>query len=295
MTLDILAASYSPTDSAPPVLWTGNHSWMTRNFPMTTHYTFRLRDFPANKLQQFNTHRAFSRNVASGRAVPTDRILASIVLDERKGRERRWLAHTKQMQSYEPLSDYAAIQADKIWLAACDTAMEAARQLALLGVHKQQINTLLIPFKNVDIIFTSGLAGLQNFVKQRGNKYASDAMQEAATLIDRTVANSTPVPAAVHAPLRFSSDNDVRPSIARLARVSYAREEAGTEESNLALWRTLIEEDPQKDKVPHWSPLEHTLYATKDAYAKYANYQGFQSLRWRMEHGLTEEEIIKES
>lgn len=109
---------------------------------------YRLTTFevtiPRIVLSEFNTHRVFSRNSASSRAIPIEKRITQVESDpfipDSFGKNRAG------MQSSEELSDVEAEKARSVWLHARDHAVEQARELAKLGVHKQLANRLIEPF-----------------------------------------------------------------------------------------------------------------------------------------------------
>src|SRR4030095_12571639 len=88
--------------------------------------------FPRIVLAEFNTHRMFSRNSASSRAIPIpQRIMMALenpyVPDE-------FGSHKKGMQSGEALTGDAHEKSRSAWLRARDAAVEEAQALYELGV-----------------------------------------------------------------------------------------------------------------------------------------------------------------
>lgn len=85
--------------------------------------------FPRYVLSEFNTHRVFSRNSASSRAIPVKKQLRNLLSDpyvpDKFGRNQRG------MQSYAFLAGLQHDEATRIWLRARDRAATSAFELLL--------------------------------------------------------------------------------------------------------------------------------------------------------------------
>lgn len=102
---------------------------------------------------EFMTHRDFSRNGASGRAVPVQSVL------ERNETYVPQFKHNKPgMQPGDYLSAEKQAEAEKVWLKAVNACREAAAYLAdknSLNVHKQWPNRMIEWFGWIDVLVTS--------------------------------------------------------------------------------------------------------------------------------------------
>lgn len=96
-------------------------------------------------LSEFNTHRMFSRNSSSSRAIPVEKRIEAVETDpfipEVFGKNKKGM-----QASDEVLDDARIVLANHTWDMACKSAISRAKQLALLGVHKQLANRLIEPF-----------------------------------------------------------------------------------------------------------------------------------------------------
>ncbi len=126
--------------------------------------TTMLVTFPRYILAEFNTHRMFSRNTASSRAIPFDKMVDSI--QNNSFFPIAWQKDHKGMQGTEYL-DKLAGYAD--WEVARDCAIASARRLHDKGVTKQICNRLLEPFMWVTAIVTA--TEWENFFALRCPKY----------------------------------------------------------------------------------------------------------------------------
>lgn len=121
-------------------------------------------------LSEFNTHRMFSRNSASSRAIPYKKML------ERVQRNPfipvAWQKDHSGMQGTEYITDQNHINSCiSKWLKARNYALEVSENLSSFGVTKQICNRLLEPFLWHTVIITSGKEGLNNFFDLRCPKY----------------------------------------------------------------------------------------------------------------------------
>lgn len=99
------------------------------------------------------THRVFSRNAASSRAIPTARMLAAISEDCAKPAE--WRMNEPGMQGHTTANEVTVASAELIWHKAMSDAMRHAKALDALGLHKQHVNRVLAPFTHIRTVVTS--------------------------------------------------------------------------------------------------------------------------------------------
>jgi len=130
--------------------------------------------FPRIVLSEFNTHRMFSRNSASSRAIPVAKMIKEV--QENPFIPIAWQKAHKGMQGIEYKTNeeeigYCIYQ----WLNARDSAIKAAESLSVglneEGTTKQITNRLLEPFMWHKVIVTSGEQGLENFFNLRCPQY----------------------------------------------------------------------------------------------------------------------------
>jgi thymidylate synthase ThyX len=127
--------------------------------------------FPRIILAEFNTHRMFSRNSASSRAIPFEKMVKSV--EENPFIPIAWQKDHKGMQGTEYITDKNDIWLAKAnWLRARDYAVDYAKHNnEQIGVTKQLCNRLLEPFMWHTVIVTSGKEGLENFFNLRCPSY----------------------------------------------------------------------------------------------------------------------------
>jgi len=217
---------------------------------------------PRIVLAEFNTHRMLSRNSASSRAIPVEKMLKKV--QEDPFIPIYWGKNQKGMQAEEELSEELQNEAQKAWLAGRDFAVAAAGKLLELGIHKQVANRLLEPFLWHTIICTA--TELENFFNLRDHKMAQPEIRRGVQLMKECYAASIPQhvsPDCWHLPLvtgvdevtllreNFTWRQLAEISCARCARVSYLTHDGKRDpRKDLELCADLI-------KNGHMSPLEH--------------------------------------
>jgi thymidylate synthase ThyX len=221
------------------------------------------------------THRVFSRNVASNRAIPVKKLIASV--QDNPFIPERWPANKAGMQNDTWLEGDDAIGAEAQWLYARDAAVKFAKNLGEegYGVHKQITNRLLAPFLWTTAVITA--TDWNNFFGLRCHPAAQPEIQKIAYMMKEAYEQSliTNVREGEwHLPYiseetreqvidRFATgtctgdlDKFILPflqqvSIGRCARVSYLNHgENNTPEKDIELCQRLIESR-------HMSPTEH--------------------------------------
>ena len=237
--------------------------------------------FPRFVLAEFNTHRQFSRNSASSRAVPTSKMIERAERDPVLPLE--WGLNTPGMSARETLAADDANLARTVWLQARDAAVGHARRLAELKVHKQELNRILEPFLWHTVIVTA--TEWENFFELRCAVNAQPEIREAALRMREAMQVSRPhalEDGGWHTPL-IQDDERVldietrkRVSAARCARVSYLTHEGQREiAKDLELYERL-----KSDR--HLSPFEHIATPAADA-RFHANFRGWVQMRAKIE------------
>lgn len=147
--------------------------------------------FPRIVLAEFNTHRMFSRNSASSRAIPVEKMIQRVLDDPFI--PVWWGKNQKGMQAAEELSDVAEFipkfqevvsvraMSQRQWLYARDFAVKFVRQLQELDLHKQIANRLLEPWLWHTVIVTA--TEWDNFFALRCHKEAQPEIRVAADLM----------------------------------------------------------------------------------------------------------------
>ncbi len=281
--------------------------------------TFILR-LPRIVLAEFNTHRAFSRNSASSRAIPFEKMLEMVKNDPFV--PIRFQKDHKGMQGIEYYEgeDYNKCVLD--WLNARDSAVKAATSFEL-SVTKQLKNRLLESFMWHTVIVTA--SDYENFFALRAHKDAEIHIEALAYKMLEEYNKSVPKKLKSgqwHIPFgdkidesrlwdlvnswetdRYDEPKEVyfgsnekgfedakrKIAIARAARISYYNYDGKDDyEADIKLCDRLFGSIPR-----HLSPTEHVAQATDDD--KFiANFKGFKQYRYMFEdQNLNDDRVIK--
>ncbi len=243
--------------------------------------------FPRFILAEFNTHRVFSRNSASSRAIPVAKQLRRLLDDPYVPIE--FGSNKPGMQAGPALTGAARDAAEAEWLRARDDAVRHVLGLITspenvagfedlheclevaqgslkeppaewLNVHKQVANRLLEPFMWHTVIVSS--TTWENFFNLRCHPDAQPEIRLIAAKMRDAVEHSVPTrlePDEWHLPLVGEAEREeasspeelAKISIGRCARVSYLTH-AGTRDlsADITLYDRLLESG-------HMSPMEH--------------------------------------
>lgn len=126
--------------------------------------------FPKIILPEVLTHRMFSRNTSSSRAIPFKKMIEAV--KENPFIPYAWQKDHKGMQGDKYITDETTIsRLNTEWLRGRDKAVEYATYLHDLGLTKQLCNRLLDPYIWTRMIITTTTYGLENFFKLRAPKY----------------------------------------------------------------------------------------------------------------------------
>lgn len=224
--------------------------------------TFRLR-YPRIIHSEFMTHRVFSRNASSSRAIPISKLIDQVRTDPFV--PESWPSNRPGMQGGEPIAHPKAARA--LWLQAARHAANSAEALADFGVHKQLANRLLEPFLHIDVLVSS--TDYTNFFKLRCDAAAQPEIQKLALAMRHELERSIPIARPVHSP--FHPDPLV--ATGKCARVSYSKHDGAVDEyADRALAMKLL-------SSRHMSPFEHVARAGDGT----KNFRGWIQLREEVE------------
>lgn len=205
---------------------------------------------------EFMTHRQFSRNASSSRAIPVEKQIHQVF--NTPATPIHWGKNQPGMQARKEI-DFPTLAQD-IWKYASELAVDRAYELKDLDVHKQIVNRLLEPFQYIKVIVTA--TEYDNFFKLRCHEDAQPEMYELARCMKEAMDSSTPdvlEPGEWHLPYilnedcyKTTTDNFIKLSVARCARVSYLNHDNSNPniEKDIALADKLLE-------AGHMSPFEH--------------------------------------
>lgn len=234
---------------------------------------------PRIVIAEFNTHRVFSRNSASSRAIPFGKMLERVQMTPFIP-----IAFQKDhsgMQGTEYFEGVEEEQCKKQWLVARDKAVEASAMLSTNGVTKQLCNRLLEPFLWHTVIVTS--SDYENFFAIRAHEAAEIHIAKLAEIMLEQYNTSKPkelnsgewhipfgdmfdmnrIDEIIEADAVYHDDGSVigrdtimgKIAVARCARVSYMNFEGKDDyEADIKLFDRL-------SKMKHFSPFEHVAMA----------------------------------
>ena len=268
-------------------------------------WTFEL-TYPRYIHSEFMTHRQFSRNASSSRAIPVSKVIQQVV-------NNPVIPPKVYMNKAGMVGDVEASATDAeafrdLWVYAATNAVKTAECMAELGIHKQHINRILEPFQFIHVIVTA--TEWDNFFALRLASDAQPEMQDLANAIynemhkfkDKEFGYIThydgdgSLCSALNCDLNLitvpyitmddcellGDDYDfltiMKISAARCARVSYNNHDGSKPDihKDLELFERLY-------KGGHMSPLEHTCLRNI-YYVQSANLMGWESLRYLLEN-----------
>lgn len=242
-----------------------------------------LHRFPKCLQAQLNTHRVFSKNSASSRAIPVKKMIQRVVDDPFIP---TWTKNKRGM-SGDLVDDDTDFQFE--WLDHLNSTIKRAEKLAEMGAHKQNVNRLLEPFARIPILVTA--TEWDNFFDLRCNHDTQPEFQEIAIQIREEMKHSKGqilnpgdwhIPFTPLIPLAKTSldiKNALKVATARAARISYTTHDGQHSlERDLELHHRLL-----KDK--HLSPFEHCAIAIpmNEFDHPTANFRGWQQYRTILE------------
>lgn len=251
-------------------------------------------------LAEFNTHRVFSRNSASSRAIPFHKQLDRVKVNPAIPVE--WRAEQSGMQGGELLTGRDAEEAERQWLLGRNMAIKAAENLAALNVHKGVVNRILEPYMWHTVIVTA--TDWAGFWHQRCSILAQPEIRVAAEAMLAALNASTPKLRGEdewHLPYIQEDELHTLPNVAlkqvsaaRCARVSYLTHEGTRNVSkDLNLFDRLTSASPM-----HASPLEHVATPTPQdgsPLGSLGNFVGWQQFRHEVEfeHALERDSGVR--
>lgn len=231
-------------------------------------------------LAELNTHRAFSRNAASSRAIPVAKVIEQV--EQHPVMPVWWGKNQPGMQANEELTGAELAVAKAYWLQARDLAVEQAKLMQEAGVHKQLTNRVLEPWMWAHDIVTA--TDFDHFFELRCHPDAQPEFRVVAEQMRDAYRDSTPaMPRRVggrawHLP--YVSDDELalyndeavlKMSAARCARVSYRQHDGSHDPlKDLALADRLLASQ-------HLSPFEHAAFWSPSK--RHANLQHWCSFR----------------
>ena len=221
--------------------------------------TLKLR-YPRFVHSEFMTHRVFSRNASSSRAIPVIRMLRQVWADP--AIPVYWGKNQPGMPARVEIGSVAKGVSKFLWKTAGKFACVFAWTLMKLGNHKQVANRILEPWQFIEVVVTA--TDWSNFFELRCHADADPSIQKLAVMIKSAMHKSVPVPVRHgdwHLP--FVSEYECmtesvavcrKLSTARAARTSYMNHDGSlpNKVKDIKLHDALVISEPM-----HASPSEH--------------------------------------
>lgn len=208
---------------------------------------------------EFMTHRMFSRNAASSRAIPAKKMIAMV--DKNPAIPVYWGKNKRGMAASEELA--SPVFAKEVWLKAKAQMVESAKLMRELNLHKQIANRILEPWKYITVICTA--TQFSNFFALRDHADAQPEIAHLAGLWKTALDESEPTERGWHIPYIQDDEQDLpldmrqKIGVARCARVSYLTHDgARSIEKDIKLYERLLTGSGHG----HWSPFEHVACST---------------------------------
>ena len=230
-------------------------------------------------LPEFNTHRMFSKNASSSRAIPVKKMLEQV--KKEPAMPIHWGANQPGMQAEKEcdsvimtnLFNQARYDVEgrenlsnkQFWFKCAEYSAYMSEDMSEADYHKQIVNRITEPYQFVNVIVTA--TEWDNFFNLRLHKDAQPEIHELARCMKESMDKSKPSRLNEnewHLPYVPKYDEEGNPSyyddaldvlkcsVARCARVSYLNHDNSTPniQKDIALYDMLL-------KAGHMSPFEH--------------------------------------
>ena len=242
--------------------------------------TYEL-EYPRFIHAEFMTHRLFSRNAASSRAIPVARAIE--LIETNTARPIHWGKNQPGMSAKEECTARYIVKGDdgktlidwgreKIWDMARDAAIGFAKIFDALGFHKQIVNRLLEPYSHIKVVCTA--TEYENFFYLRRHPDAQPEIQELAEQMWLARERSKSATLGVgdwHVPYygdgywldaidQVPLEDAIAISASCAAQVSYRKTDDTLEKAKM-IYARLVESKPV-----HASPFEHQATPMREAY-----------------------------
>jgi len=222
--------------------------------------TTYILEYPRFIHSEMMTHRVFSRNAASSRAIPIKKMIENV--QKNTAVPIHWGANQKGMQADEEVDKNTICHAKILWYHSRDLVIEQVKKLMELGIHKQICNRLLEPFVNIRILLTA--TEFDNFFKLRAHKAVQPEIRDLAyKMLDLYNTNKPEfkefnewhIPFSEYMPENSDINTQLKIATARAARLSYNTFDGEMNvDKDIALHDSLLAEG-------HFSPFEHCAQA----------------------------------
>lgn len=218
--------------------------------PQGHRITSFLLTFPRFILAELNTHRMFSRNSASSRAIPFKKVVQMV--QEDPFIPIAWQKDHKGMQGTEYITDatdWGSLDCCRMdWLQARDNAVDMAESLHNLTVTKQLCNRLLEPFMWHTVLVTA--TEFENFFELRCPQYKFG---------EKVFKSKKDLMQNPHKPFRFKSNSgefieysDVFNTEEFWRSINQSQAEIHIQALAESMWDAMNESKPKELKAGEW-------------------------------------------
>lgn len=149
--------------------------------------TFEL-EYPRYIHSEVMTHRVFSRNASSSRAIPIEKMIEQV---KDNTVIPMWTCNKAGMQGDLVTNGRRISKANTAWVTALTDTINYVKRLSALGIHKQNVNRLLEPFQHIKVVLTG--ADFTNFFNLRDHEDAQPEIRALAREMLVEYAKSNPV------------------------------------------------------------------------------------------------------
>lgn len=236
------------------------------------------------------THRVFSRNSSSSRAIPIEKMIEQVQNDPVI--PIYWGKNQRGMQAKEELIGVQKEYAIQEWLQARDDAVHhAAEMINVTDTHKQIVNRLLEPWMWITVIVSA--TEYNNFFNLRCHKDAQPEMAKIAWMMLEEYRRSIPsemMNGSWHLPLLFQDTQDTlvlryytirdlkKISTGRIARTSYLTHDGKRDpQADIDLHDNRLLHPSNPNDPDHMSPFEHVAMASPGE--RSGNFTGWHQYR----------------
>lgn len=259
-------------------------------------------EYPRFIHSEFMTHRLFSRNAASSRAIPVSKVIE--LVENTLAMPIHWGKNQAGMQAKEELAEDELEWAKTKWRSSGYDAIWRAKELVECGAHKQIVNRILEPFQMIRVVCTA--TEYDNFFYLRYHADAQPEIAELAKCMWEAREQSTPEelqPGEWHVPFvntsrdaagkryywNFISDTEkveisledaLKVSASCCAQVSYRKLDTSLEKA-LDIYNKLVTMKPV-----HASPTEHQATPMENIFG-----EDYVDVEIRPQKGVTHNDI----
>lgn len=245
--------------------------------PANKRITTFVLTYPRFIHSEFMTHRIFSKNASSSRAIPVGKMIDAINLEP--AMPEYYGAAQKGMQAAVEMVPEQIVEYKRDIDMLRGVALQFADKWKMFA-HKQTLNRYLEPWAHITVLCTATEWG--NFFNLRAHKDAQPEIRMLAVAMLRAMKDSQPqrlkteewhMPFSDQMPIGATIPDRLKIATARAARVSYLNFDG--------------QHDPLKDIAlhdqlaasGHWSPFEHCAQALHSASVIVGNFRGWGQYR----------------